>query len=442
MSKNKQPNSPVSEQELLDYLEGKTKGVEANRIEKHILSSAFEEEAFEGLSEHPVNQIKEDFHTLRERLGRKQIYHQPGFMNIAATITFLIAAFGSIWFVVNNALPGNEISMKSTEEPLMSEEMVVADSSATQPEETVDLEPLVAESEPIVAEDQEDVQELPVAEEVAEEDTELEPADIADSESDQAGDIAVAGQLAFNDQENEITEPEAVSPVEAEVPVSNDQVGATADDLPESEQAKKSLAAPSQARSAVTTEEAQAVRGTVYYREDGEPLIGIQVSGDGMRTVSELNGQFELTGIGIGSILSFSGQGLVSKEVSIENNEPVNVVLAPAATAQKAVIIGYDNIVNKSPEPINGRNAFREYVSSSLQYPEEASSQQIEGVVVLKVTISSDGTINNIEVKKSLSASCDQEAVRLIEEGPKWSPATYNGDPVEGAVRVRIIFDL
>ncbi|MEQ8880007.1 MAG: TonB family protein, partial [Cyclobacteriaceae bacterium] len=162
----------------------------------------------------------------------------------------------------------------------------------------------------------------------------------------------------------------------------------------------------------------------------------------GNRTVSGLNGQFELTGVGVGSTLSFSGQGLVSRDVVVENAEPINTVLSPAATSEKVAIIGYDNVVNKSPEPANGRNAFRQYVNNSLQYPEAARSQQIEGVVVLKVTVSSDGSVNNIEVKKSLSASCDQEAVRLIEEGPQWTPATYNGDPVEGSVRVRIIFDM
>ncbi|XOV92074.1 MAG: hypothetical protein ACFHWX_17930 [Bacteroidota bacterium] len=43
-------HSAITEKEILDYLEGKIKGVRANQIERHLLNSSFEEEAFEGLS--------------------------------------------------------------------------------------------------------------------------------------------------------------------------------------------------------------------------------------------------------------------------------------------------------------------------------------------------------------------------------------------------------
>ncbi len=438
MSKDKQPNKPISEQELLDYLDGKIKGVEANQIERQLLSSAFEEEAFQGLSEHSTEDIKEDLTNLKDRLQRKQIYQKPDIMSIAATVAFLITAFGSIWFVVNNALPSHELSMKMAVDSVAEEAIAGADTLTIPSSDQTSIEPLAA-----IESDTEESQDDDISIDEGEEEEEL--AAVPEEEPEDADINAGAEVLAFNEEDDEAFEPEAISEevaVAAE-PVGEDRISRTTSDLPATDQAKKSLAAASQARAAISTEEeVVSITGTVYYREDGEPLPGVQVSVDGKRSVSGLNGQFELTGVGTGSTLNFSGQGLVSKEVSIENTEPVNVVLVPEPTNQKAVIIGYDNIVNKSPEPVNGRNAFRDYVSNSLQYPAEASSQQIEGVVLLKLTVSSDGSINNIEVKKSLSVSCDQEAVRLIEEGPQWSPATYNGEPVEGSVRVRIIFDL
>ncbi len=436
MSKDKQPSKSISEQELLNYLEGKIKGIEANRIERQILSSSFEEEAFEGLSKHSVPEIKEDLLALRERLAQKQIYHKPNYMSIAATVAFLIAAFSSIWFVVNNALPSDQISMKSDQETVKDEMNLEADSLATEESSEAIIEPILAENQVPEAEELEEE----VVADTEESDLDLEV--IADIELDDEDASAGAGQLAFNDQQAEAIEPEPITPEEV-VPEEeiNDQIATLSADVPSQELAKKSLAAPTQARSVIAPE-AQSIKGAVYYREDGEPLAGVQVASGGNRTVSGLNGQFELTGVGVGSTLSFSGQGLVSRDVVVENAEPINTVLSPAATSEKVAIIGYDNVVNKSPEPANGRNAFRQYVNTSLQYPEAARSQQIEGVVVLRVTVSSDGSVNNIEVKKSLSASCDQEAVRLIEEGPQWTPATYNGDPVEGSVRIRIIFAL
>ena len=441
MSKDKQPNKPISEQELLDYLEGKFKGVEANRIERHILSSSFEEEAMEGLSKHSVPDLKEDLMALKERLEQKQIYHKPGYMSIAATVAFLIVAFSSIWFVVNNALPGDQISMKSDPEPMKDLMVLEADSLVADEMTEEEAESVVADIQTPEEQGREfEEEDAPVAELADDENSETINLDVAIEEDEDTS--AGASQLAFNDQQPEATEPEPLTPEESVEEVVVDQISSAAADVQTLETAKKSVGAPAQARSAVATEVVQAVKGAVYYREDGEPLAGVQVSSGGNRSISGLNGQFELTGVGVGSTLSFSGQGLVSREVAVENNEPVNTVLSPAATNDKVAIVGYDNIVNKSPEPAGGRNAFKEYVNTNLQYPEAARSQQVEGVVVLKVTVSSEGSINNIEVKKSLSASCDQEAVRLIEEGPRWSPATYNGDPVEGSVRVRIIFDL
>tara|TARA_Y100001972_G_C7665185_1_gene336129 strand:- start:4871 stop:6187 length:1317 start_codon:yes stop_codon:yes gene_type:complete len=438
MSKDKKPSKSISEQELLDYLEGKIKGVEANRIERQILSSSFEEEAFEGLSKHSVPEIKEDLLALREKLSQKQIYHKPDYMSIAATVAFLIAAFGSIWFVVYNALPSDQISMKSDQETVKDEMILEADSLANEETSEATIEPMLADNQLPEAEELEEFEEEVVAETVVSDlDIEVDDEDL-DDEDASAGD----GQLAFNEQQDESFEPEPVAPDEAVTEEEiTDQITSAPTEVPTRELAKKSVAATAPARS-VTAAEVRSVKGAVYYREDGEPLAGVQVSSGGNRTVSGLNGQFELTGVGVGSTLSFSGQGLISRDVVIENAEPINTVLSPAATSEKVAIIGYDNVVNKSPEPANGRNAFRQYVNTSLQYPEAARSQQIEGVVVLKVTVSSDGSVNNIEVKKSLSASCDEEAVRLIEEGPQWTPATYNGDPVEGSVRVRIIFAL
>jgi TonB family protein len=106
------------------------------------------------------------------------------------------------------------------------------------------------------------------------------------------------------------------------------------------------------------------------------------------------------------------------------------------------MILTYGNNSIVSPRPANGTASYIEYINTSLEYPETARNAQIEGVVLVKLTISSGGAINNIEIKKSLSNDCDQEAVRLIEEGPQWSPATFNGDPIEGSVRIRFIFKL
>ncbi|NNF20465.1 MAG: energy transducer TonB, partial [Saprospiraceae bacterium] len=52
-----------------------------------------------------------------------------------------------------------------------------------------------------------------------------------------------------------------------------------------------------------------------------------------------------------------------------------------------------------------------------------------------------DGTISNLEISSSLGYGCDEEAIRLIQEGPGWRPAIRNGSFVTERVRVAVRFN-
>jgi Gram-negative bacterial TonB protein C-terminal len=45
-------------------------------------------------------------------------------------------------------------------------------------------------------------------------------------------------------------------------------------------------------------------------------------------------------------------------------------------------------------------------------------------------------------VLQSLGYGCDQEAMRLVREGPAWLPGTANGTPVNSSVQVNVPFKL
>lgn len=114
---------------------------------------------------------------------------------------------------------------------------------------------------------------------------------------------------------------------------------------------------------------------------------------------------------------------------------------------QEVVVSGYgdydnepDGFVDAYPRP--DYRTFKQYLEENLQYPEAAKNQGVKGRVILQLTISPTGSITNIEVKRSLGSGCDEEAIRLIEEGPSWEPASRDGINVESRIRVRVKFDL
>jgi len=82
------------------------------------------------------------------------------------------------------------------------------------------------------------------------------------------------------------------------------------------------------------------------------------------------------------------------------------------------------------PQPIGGFNAFYQYIGKNFAYPKEAIAAKVEGKVVTRFIIEKNGTISNVEIIKDLGYGTGEEAVRVLEESPKWKPGIQNGREV------------
>jgi protein TonB len=95
--------------------------------------------------------------------------------------------------------------------------------------------------------------------------------------------------------------------------------------------------------------------------------------------------------------------------------------------------------VNASPQPLGGNSLFKEYLDKNARYPQGIQNAKKESVKV-KFKISKVGQPYEIVVEKSPDQEFSREAIRLILEGPKWSPEIKDGIPVEGEVSIRVNF--
>ena len=71
----------------------------------------------------------------------------------------------------------------------------------------------------------------------------------------------------------------------------------------------------------------------------------------------------------------------------------------------------------------------------SLKKPKQAIENQITETVEVEFKVNKKGELSDFKIIKSLGYGCDEEAIRLIREGPKWLPKTYGGNT--GRQRVR-----
>lgn len=102
----------------------------------------------------------------------------------------------------------------------------------------------------------------------------------------------------------------------------------------------------------------------------------------------------------------------------VEMEESTSKVARPLVSAQAM------------PEFPGGKRKLSRYFNRELKYPSAAKDNQVEGSVRVGFIIEPDGSISNPKVIKGLGYGCDEEAVRLIESMPIWSPGMNNGNPV------------
>ena len=195
------------------------------------------------------------------------------------------------------------------------------------------------------------------------------------------------------------------------------------------------------------------IKGKVVGADDGLgiPQVSVLRKGTTEGTSTNLDGEFTLPNVAPNSNLIFRYLGYVTQEVRVDTLRTLKVSLEPDASALgEVVVLGYGEAKNKElitssisrARPRDGYPEFNQYLNENLKYPEEARSENIRGRVVLEFTVQANGALSDFDIIKGLGYGCDEEAIRLIDEGPQWLPKTEgeNNTPVSSKVRIRIRF--
>lgn len=165
----------------------------------------------------------------------------------------------------------------------------------------------------------------------------------------------------------------------------------------------------------------------------GEPLIGanVLVEGTTRGTITDVDGNFNLPLSGGEQRLVFQYAGFDPVTAPIEDQGPLNVTMkANAMTLDEVVVSSFEKKkqskaqgVYKAPAtaaPAVGTDAYETYLAQNLRYPDAARKNGIQGVVKLRFTVNAAGKLSNFKVLQKLGYGCDEEAIRLLKEGPAW----------------------
>jgi periplasmic protein TonB len=88
-----------------------------------------------------------------------------------------------------------------------------------------------------------------------------------------------------------------------------------------------------------------------------------------------------------------------------------------------------------------GTSAWARFLNKSLQYPQEAQDNEIQGTVIVKFIVDKEGNVSDVDAVSG-PKELHSEAVRVIKKSGKWTPAVQNGRQVKSYKSQPITFRL
>jgi protein TonB len=131
----------------------------------------------------------------------------------------------------------------------------------------------------------------------------------------------------------------------------------------------------------------------------------------------------------------------VNLDIEVSQDTKVEEIVVKAEEPKEEVDEIF-TIVEESAAPKGGMAAFYKYVGDKMKYPPQARRMGIDGKVFVEFVINKDGSISDVKAVKGIGAGCDEEAVRVVQSAPQWTPGKQRGKPVKQRMVLPITFKL
>jgi TonB family protein len=99
-------------------------------------------------------------------------------------------------------------------------------------------------------------------------------------------------------------------------------------------------------------------------------------------------------------------------------------------------------VVDEMPMYPGGSEALLKFIKGNLKYPETAKADSIEGSVILRFIINTEGNIEGISVMKGVHPLLDAEAMRLVGTMPSFKPGRQDDKAVNVWYMLPVTFSL
>lgn len=99
-------------------------------------------------------------------------------------------------------------------------------------------------------------------------------------------------------------------------------------------------------------------------------------------------------------------------------------------------------VVEENAQFPGGDEACFKWLSEHLKYPAICQDQGVQGRVFVSFVVNKDGSIVDVEVKRSPDENLSKEAIRVVKSMPKWKPARQGNRNVRSRFNLPVMFRL
>lgn len=450
---------------LRRYVAGELSAAQEHAVEAHTLECEQCAEVLEGLEMQPAAVTDASVHELRQRLHARvaELATEntpapalvPMWWRPLAAAAMLLLTLGAVVWLVLRPTARPEIAVRSapavetvrpantpatgfdgagapTESAELAAPKPTADVAAvappTRPADPLRTPPMRSSSDALLASE-------PVAAEMA-------TADATESK------VLAGPKAAGNAAEDNADAASASYAATAAAPATN-QLAKTrrAGKLSEAAQTLRAAGVAAAPAAGSATEDIRTVRGRVV-DSNGQPVPGatVTIHGASNGLSTNLDGSFEINISKSISEISVSSLGYRTlTHVLPPSDSALILTLGPNRKAPSEVMVRREappGLPSLGPLPAGGYAAFQQYLRDSLDYPIEARTKRLEGYVRLQFVVGVDGKLTDIKVVSKLSPECDEEAIRLLKEGPAWFSGVQNNRRTARKVELKVPFFL
>lgn len=98
--------------------------------------------------------------------------------------------------------------------------------------------------------------------------------------------------------------------------------------------------------------------------------------------------------------------------------------------------------VEQMPEFPGGQDSLISFIARNIKYPTKAIADSLEGKVVAKFIVNTNGSISDATILYDIGGGCGDEVLRVIKLMPKWNAGKQNGRTVAVYYNMPVAFYL